>query len=455
MSSTRVEPRARTGRASIGRQARAPIARPSATRSPVVYLAAVVGLSVLVRLAIGLATPSPWILPDELLYTELARAIADGGLPAVRGDATLGWGVVYPLLIAPAWALFSDPVAAYHASLVVNAVVMSLAAVPAYLLARLFVPATPSLLVAAGSVLLPSMALTATVMTENAAYPLSLLAVWLMARTVRNPTLGGQALVIAAIALGAATRVSGAVLLPAFLVAVGLYALSSRPGERIAYLRRFTPTVVVLAAAVALPLLADLVRGGGGLVRAALGDAAGREPRAVPAAAALPDRRPDPLRRSAAGPGCRGDGGDRLLAARRGAGAALRGGRAAERAGGARLRGRGLVHLRDRRLDRAQRALRLLGRAAAPAGARALDPRGAAAAALGAATRGRRRAGAGAAALGRARDRREPLRAVAGSVGGAASRAHRHGGRRRAVPCSAWGGCGCAGGTSGRASRGS
>ena len=99
-----------------------------------------VGLSVLVRLAIGLATPSPWILPDELLYTELARAIADGGLPAVRGDATLGWGVVYPVLIAPAWALFSDPVAAYHASLVVNAVVMSLAAVPAYLLARLFVP---------------------------------------------------------------------------------------------------------------------------------------------------------------------------------------------------------------------------------------------------------------------------------------------------------------------------
>jgi hypothetical protein len=217
----------------------------------------------LVRLAIGLGTPSPWILPDELLYAELARAIADGGLPAVRGDATLGWGVVYPLLIAPAWALFSDPIAAYHASLVVNAVVMSLAAVPAYLLARVFVPTTPALLVAAGSVLVPSMALTATVMTENAAYPLSLLAVWLMARTVRRPTLGGQALVIAVVALGAATRVSGAVLLPAFLAAAVLYALTSWPGGRIAYLRRFTPTVVVVAAAVALPLLADLVDGAG------------------------------------------------------------------------------------------------------------------------------------------------------------------------------------------------
>ncbi len=263
MSSARVEPRA-ADRRGVDRPAGESTHRSAvATRSPVVYLAAVVGLSVLVRLAIGLATPSPWILPDELLYTELARAIADGGLPAVRGDATLGWGVVYPLLIAPAWALFSDPVAAYHASLVVNAVVMSLAAVPAYLLARLFVPTTPALLVAAGSVLVPSMALTATVMTENAAYPLFLLAVWLMARTVRNPTLGGQAAMLAAIVALAATRVSGAVVLPALLVAAGLYALTSRPGERIAYLRRFTPTVVVLAAVVALPLLADLAGGGG------------------------------------------------------------------------------------------------------------------------------------------------------------------------------------------------
>ena len=177
------------------------------------------------------------------------------------------------------------------------------------------------------------MALTATVMTENAAYPLFLLAVWLMARTVRNPTLGGQAAVIAAIALGAATRVSGAVLLPAFLVAAGLYALTSRPGERIAYLRRFTPTVVVVAAAVALPLLADLVGGGGaGWFGQRSGTLQYVRPRAVPAAAAVPDRRPDPLRRSAAGAGGSGDGGDRPLAARRRAGAALRGGRAAERA---------------------------------------------------------------------------------------------------------------------------
>src|SRR6185295_19731576 len=69
VSSARVEPRAAdpTG---VDRSAGESTQRSTvATRSPVVYLAAVVGLSVLVRLAIGLATPSPWILPDELLYT--------------------------------------------------------------------------------------------------------------------------------------------------------------------------------------------------------------------------------------------------------------------------------------------------------------------------------------------------------------------------------------------------
>ena len=48
-------------------------------------------------------------------------------------------GHVYPTVIAPIWALVDDRYVAYHATLVANAIVMSLAAVPAYFLARLFV----------------------------------------------------------------------------------------------------------------------------------------------------------------------------------------------------------------------------------------------------------------------------------------------------------------------------
>ena len=132
------------------------------------WLVAVVGMSTLLRASIGLGSPSPWILPDEILYSELAKAIAEGTEPAVRGVPALTWGVVYPVLVAPAWAAFADPVSAYHAALVINALVMSSAAIPAYLLARLFVAERSAIVVAAMTVLVPSLSYTSVVMTEKA-----------------------------------------------------------------------------------------------------------------------------------------------------------------------------------------------------------------------------------------------------------------------------------------------
>ncbi len=48
---------------------------------------------------------------DELIYSELAKSVAAGEGFRIRGDAVAGaYGFVYPLLLAPAWALFDcDP----------------------------------------------------------------------------------------------------------------------------------------------------------------------------------------------------------------------------------------------------------------------------------------------------------------------------------------------------------
>ena len=150
------------------------------------WLVAIVAISTAIRASIAVSSPSPWILPDEILYAELAKAIAAGGEPAVRGVPTLTWGVVYPLVIAPAWAVFTDPMTAYHAALAINALVMSSAAIPAYLLARMFVGSRPAVVVASMTVLVPSLSYTGVVMTENAFYPLFLWSVLLIARAVRN-----------------------------------------------------------------------------------------------------------------------------------------------------------------------------------------------------------------------------------------------------------------------------
>ena len=111
---------------------------------------------------------------DELIYSELARSLAAGHGLEVRGEPYLV-SLIYPLLLAPVYAVFDSLPDAYAAVKVVNAVVMSLAAVPAYLLARRVLPTGLSLLAALLAVALPSMVYTGTVMTENAFYPAFLL----------------------------------------------------------------------------------------------------------------------------------------------------------------------------------------------------------------------------------------------------------------------------------------
>jgi hypothetical protein len=234
-----------------------------AVRAPAGWLAVLVGLATIVRAGIAVRVPSPWILPDEILYSELAKSIASGHRPAVREVPVFGWGEVYPTLIAPAWALLGDPVHAYHAALGINALVMSMAAVPAYLLARLFVSPKASLVVAAMTVLVPSMAYTGVVMTENAFYPVFLLAVLLIARSVQRPTAGRQALALVGLGLVAFTRIQGLALVGAYLLAAAIYAATSASAERRAYVRRFAPTGVLLLVAPLAPLAASMTRGGG------------------------------------------------------------------------------------------------------------------------------------------------------------------------------------------------
>ena len=232
-------------------------------RAPVTWLALLVGFSALARGLIGLAVASPWILPDEVVYSELAKSIAQGGRPSIRDVPVFGWGEVYPTLVAPAWLLFDDLFSAYRAALLLNALVMSLTAIPAYLLARLFVTRSLSFVVAVMTVLVPSMAYTGVVMTENACYPAFVLALLLLARVVRDPTFGRQALALLGLGVVVFTRIQSAALLGAYAGAVGIYALTASRAERGAYLRRFWPTAALVIPAAAAPFVLSVSRGEG------------------------------------------------------------------------------------------------------------------------------------------------------------------------------------------------
>ena len=148
---------------------------------------------------------------------------------------------------------------------VVNALLMSLAAVPVYLWGRRFLSPLGALVAAALTLLLPGLVLTGTLMTENAFFPAFLLALLAIGVCVERPTPGRQALAVAAIGLAGASRLQGLLLVPVLVAAVVLErVLARRAREAPRAVLALWPAAAIVGAAVVLYVV----------VKAALGRAA-------------------------------------------------------------------------------------------------------------------------------------------------------------------------------------
>lgn len=228
-------------------------------RVPVgVALGAIVVGAAAVHAALAFRSPSPWIVPDEVIYSELAKSLGEGGLPSVRGEVTFAWGLGYPALLAPIWAMIDDVGTAYAVAKAWNAVILAATAVPAYFLARRFVVESWALVVAALSVSVPPMLYAGTLMTEVALYPACILALLAITTALERPSIRSQAAAFGAIGLACTIKTVAVVLLAAYAVAIVIYAwLGSRsPDRRDSCLRSYAPTwtilgVIVLVAGVA------------------------------------------------------------------------------------------------------------------------------------------------------------------------------------------------------------
>ena len=224
------------------------------------WLAGIVLCSFLLRAWLARDMVAPFIMVDELIYSELARSIVGDAALQVRDADAGGFSVVYPLLISPAYALFEGLPDAYAAVKTLNALYMSLAAVPAYFLARRVLAPPLSLLAALMTVAVPSLVYTGTVMTENVFYPLFLTVALGLVLVLERPTLRRQALLLALVAVAFATRVQAVAIVPAILVAPLLLALFQARPLRTA-LRPFYPLYGLVLGGAALVLAAQALRG--------------------------------------------------------------------------------------------------------------------------------------------------------------------------------------------------
>jgi len=179
---------------------------------------------------------APWIQPDELEYSEMAKSFAAGGHFLFRGQPSPLFSL-YPALISPAWRA-SSMHTTYEVAKSINVVMMTAAAVPFWFWARRLAGGWYAVLGTALFLALPIYAYTGELMTESAALPLFMLSFFLIALVLERPTLARQVLVLVAIGLACLVRVQGLVLVLVLLAAIVLKLALDMAGGAVERSRR-------------------------------------------------------------------------------------------------------------------------------------------------------------------------------------------------------------------------
>ena len=227
-------------------------------------LAALVLVSAALRLAAAQAVDAPFIAPDEMTYALLGRSLWSTGQLSILGAETPFYSLLYPAIAGLPLSI-GELATGFRLLQGLQAVLVSLTAVPVYFWGRRFLSPGWALVAAALSLTPPALAYSGLVMSEAAFLPLVTVAAWVLARALETPTLARQALLAAVCAAAVATRLQAVVLLPVIATAVLLDAGLARDRRR---LRPWLPAAVVLGFA---GLVVVLVGAAGGSARSVLG----------------------------------------------------------------------------------------------------------------------------------------------------------------------------------------
>jgi hypothetical protein len=238
---------ARAGLALVERVAAAPAA---------LVLGVLVALSAAIRTLVAFGHAVHVYFPDEYIYSALARGFAEHGRPVIRGHSAHFPSLLEPILAAPFW-LSGDPLLAYRLTQAENALLMSLGAIPVYLLSRrLGAGKWLGVGLAALAVATPDFFFSSFVLTGPVAYPLVLAAVYAGVCALDRPTRLNQLAFVGLSGLAAFARIQYVVLPVALVVA----ALVVERGSARAVVGRLRLTLGILAGAGGLFLAAGPAR---------------------------------------------------------------------------------------------------------------------------------------------------------------------------------------------------
>jgi len=166
------------------------------------------------KIILSFQIPTPFIFFDETVYSKMAQSFIESGKFFVLDKPSSQYPPLYPIILSTAYLLSKDIVITYPAMKIINSFLSSLIVFPVWLIAKEFLSAKKSVITATLSALLPaSFAYTFTIMSENLFYPLFMLSLFFMMKSLTKDNRKWDILCGLAIGLSILSRMIGMVLL--------------------------------------------------------------------------------------------------------------------------------------------------------------------------------------------------------------------------------------------------
>jgi hypothetical protein len=208
-------------------------ARPLAGVRAAWLVAALIG-AFAIRLVLVWQRATPNYFPDEYLYAAIGRSLAALHAPTVRGEPAHFPALLQPIVTAGAWRA-AGVESGYRIVQALNALAITLAAVPAWLLARrLGLGHGVALAAATLALAVPDTLYAGFVVAEPFAYPLVLGATVAAVAALSRPSPRTQLAFVVLAGFAAFARIQFAMLPVCFVLAAGVMALRERSLRRVA-----------------------------------------------------------------------------------------------------------------------------------------------------------------------------------------------------------------------------
>ncbi len=227
---------------------------PRVSRAALVVVALIV-VSTTIRFAAAQAFTTPWIAPDEMVYGMLGEGLWSHGTLTLRSFPSPYYSLLTPALIGAPLSAF-DLADGIQWARLLQALAMSLVALPTYLWARRLGSRWWAVAAAALVLTAPAFHYSGFLMTEPLTLTVVTVALLMLARALEEPSMWRYGVFVAWATAAAAVRLQALVLLPAFLLAALVDAVAARDRARLRPLLSFGALAAVATGLVLVVMLA-------------------------------------------------------------------------------------------------------------------------------------------------------------------------------------------------------